>query len=153
MSSPEARSLSVPKAEILASLLREGLDVRLRLDGWSMKPLVPSGSVLRFSGCGEPSIGDIVLARLSNDTLVAHRVVALGPGWVCTKGDACATADVPLARENVLAKAVRLEGKISLPMSNSWMRALGLLLNHIYPPLVAGYRKMVPRRAGAESAR
>jgi hypothetical protein len=144
--------LSVPKAELLASLFREGLEVRLRLSGWSMKPLVPSGSVLRFSASGEPSIGDIVLARLANDRLVAHRVVALDSDRIWTKGDACMTKDGPVSRESVLARAVRLEGSVPLQLSNVWMRALGLVVNRLYPRLVAGYRVLVPRPVRGESA-
>src|SRR3990172_9376566 len=104
MISPEGRGLPAPTAELLTWLLREGLDVRLRLSGWSMKPLVPSGSVLRFSGSGEPLdivLGDVVLARLSNDALVAHRVIALDSDRIWAKGDACRTADGPLPRGSV----------------------------------------------------
>jgi len=152
MISPEGRSLPAPTAELLTWLLQEGLDVQLRLSGWSMKPLVPSGSVVRFSRSGEPSVGDIVLARLPNDTLVAHRVIAHDSDRIWTKGDACQTADGPLSRESVIARAVRLEGRISLPLSNFWMRALGLLVNRFYPLLAAGYRARVPRTVRAESA-
>jgi hypothetical protein len=137
--------------ELLSSLLGEGLEVRVRLTGWSMKPLVPSGSVLRFSSNGEPLRGDIVLARLENDALVAHRVVALDGDRIWTKGDACVTADGPLPRERVIARAVRREGTLPLPLSNVWMRSFGLALNHVYPRLVAAYRVLVPRRVRVES--
>jgi len=155
MISPKGRSLPAPTAELLTWLLREGLDVRLRLSGWSMKPLVPSGSVLRFSGSGEPLdivLGDVVLALLPNDALVAHRVIALDSDRIWTKGDACRTADGPLPRGSVIARAVRLEGRISLPLSNFWMRALGLVVNRLYPRLVGGFRVLVPRPVRGESA-
>ncbi len=152
MISPQGRSLPARTAELLTGLLREGLDVRLRLSGWSMKPLVPSGSVLRFSGSGEPLIGDVVLALLPNDALVAHRVIALDSDWIWTKGDACRTADGPIPRGCVIARAVRLEGRISLPLSNVWMRALGLVVNRLYPRLVGGFRVLVPRPERGESA-
>jgi len=152
MISPEGRSLPAPTAELLTWLLREGFEVRIRLSGWSMKPLVPSGSVLRFSRSGEPSIGDVVLARLANNALVAHRVVALDSDRIWTKGDACRTADGPLSRESVIARAVRLEGRISLPLSNVWMRALGRVVNRFYPRLVGGFRVLIPRPVRGESA-
>lgn len=144
--------MPVPTAELLACLLREGLDVRIRLSGWSMKPLVPSGTVVRFSRRGEPSLGDVVLARLPNDTLVAHRVIALDSDRIWTKGDACRTADGPFSRESVIARAVRLEGRISLPLSNVWMRALGLALNRLYPRLVGAFRALVPGPMRGERA-
>jgi hypothetical protein len=150
MISPEGRIL--PKARLLTGLLRDGIDVRLRVSGWSMKPLVPSGSVLRFSGSGEPSIGDVVLARHPNDVLVAHRVIAIDSDRIWTKGDACRTGDGPLPRRSVIARAVRLEGWISLPLSNVWMRTFGLAVNRLYPRLVGWFRALVPRAARGESA-
>jgi hypothetical protein len=79
-------------------------------------------------------------------------VIALEADRIWTKGDACRTADCPLPRESVIARAVRLEGRIPVPLSNFWMRALGLVLNRLYPRLVAEYRAVVPRQAGKESA-
>jgi len=152
MSSPAGRSLSASSAELIASLLQDGLEVRVRLTGWSMKPLVPSGSVLRFSANGEPSIGDVVLARLENDALLAHRVVALDSDRIWTKGDACRTADGPISRQRVIARAVRLEGAVSIPLSNVFMRWVGLVVNRLYPRLSAGYRVLVPRTVRVESA-
>ena len=156
MTSPEGRRLPAPTADLLTWLLREGLDVRIRLGGWSMKPLVPSGSLLHFRGfsrSGEPSLGDVVLARLPNEALVAHRVIALDSDRIWTKGDACLTADHPFSRESVIALAVRLEGRISLPLSNVLMRALGLVVNRLYPRLVRRFRALVPRRVRGETAR
>jgi len=150
--SSEGRSLPTPAVVLVSWLFREGLDVRLRVRGWSMKPLIASGSVLRFSPTGAPAVGDVVLARLPNDSLVAHRVIALEADRIWTKGDACRTADGPLPRESVIARAVRLEGRIPVPLSNIWMRALGLVVNRLYPRLVAGYRAVVPRPARGKSA-
>jgi hypothetical protein len=130
--------------DLLSSFLRDGRDVRLRLRGWSMKPLVPSGSLVRFSpirAVEAPSIGDVVLARLGNDALVAHRVVAIDAERIWTKGDACLTGDGPLPRKSVIARAVRREGLISLPLSNGLMRTFGMVVNRLYPRLVAALRR------------
>jgi hypothetical protein len=146
--------MPVSAAELISSLLRDGIEVKVRLTGWSMKPLVPSGSVLRFAK-GEPSIGDVVLARLENDALVAHRVIARDRDRIWTKGDACRTADGPLPRESVIARAVRREGKVPLPLSNVWMRYFGLAVNRLYPRLVALHtmvRALVPPTPRGESA-
>jgi hypothetical protein len=147
MNRPEGRPLPTPTAEIIGSLLRDGMDVRVRLTGWSMKPLVPSGSMLRFSSEGELERGDVVLARLPNEGLLAHRVVALDSERVWTKGDACGVADGPFSRRDVLGRAVRLEGTISIPLSNAWMRAIGLAVNRVYPGIVRRVRRVFPRRA------
>jgi hypothetical protein len=146
--------MPVSTAALISSLLRDGIEVRVRLTGWSMKPLVPSGSVLRFAN-GEPSLGDVVLARLENDALVAHRVIALDRDRIWTKGDACRTADGPLPRESVIARAVRCDGRVPLPLSNVWMRYFGLAVNRLYPRLVTLYgslRSLFPRTARVESA-
>jgi hypothetical protein len=130
-------------AELLSSFFRDGMDVQLRLRGWSMKPLVPSGSLVRFSplrSVESPAIGDVVLARLPNDALVAHRVVAVDAERIWTKGDACRTADGPFPRSSVLARAVRREGFIPLPLSNAFMRTFGRVVNRFYPPLLAALR-------------
>ncbi len=142
-------SRSSRTAELLASFLREGIDVRLRLSGWSMKPLVPSGSLVRFSPAAQASIGDVVLARLPNDALVAHRIIAVDADRIWTKGDACRTPDGPIPRACVIGRAVSREGFLSLPLSNVWMRSIGLLVNHLYPRLVAAYRRLVPRGESA----
>lgn len=139
-------------AELVSVLLKEGADVRLRLTGWSMKPLVPSGSLLCFSAIQEPRIGDVVLTRLPNHAMVAHRVIAMDSKRIWTKGDACRTADGPVPRASVIARAVRLEGAFPLPLSSFSMRAFGLALNRIYPAVVASYRFLVPRVTPGESA-
>jgi hypothetical protein len=153
MSSPPFRNQLVPTAELVEDLLRGGHDVRLRVSGWSMKPCVRSGAVLRFSAAGSPPVvGDVVLARLSNDALVAHRVVGIESGWVRTKGDACRTADAPVPESRVLGSAVRLEGRaVSLPMRNLFVRRLGLALNRFYPMLVLAYRSLAPREGSSLS--
>jgi Peptidase S24-like len=142
-------SRSSPTAELVASFLRDGIDVRVRLSGWSMKPLVPSGSLVRFSRSGKLSMGDVVLARLPNDSFLAHRIVGIEGNRIWTKGDACLAADGPISRTSVIGRAVSREGFISLPLSNVWMRAVGLIVSHLYPRLVAGYRVLLPRGESA----
>ena len=96
-----------------------------------------------------------MLARLENDALLAHRVIALDQDRIWTKGDACRTADGPLARESVIARAVRCEGKIPLPLSNVCMRYFGLAVNRLYPRLVTLHRSLrllISRTARVESA-
>lgn len=146
MNSLPIRTQPVPKAELVEDLLSDGLEVHLRVSGWSMKPCVRSGSVLRFSAASSPIVGDVVLTRLSNDALVAHRVIQIEGDWIRTKGDACRTPDAPIRSSQVLGSAVRLEGRaVSLPMRNRFVRRLGLALNRFYPMLVLAYRSLVPR--------
>jgi hypothetical protein len=119
-----------------------------------MKPLVPSGSIVQFSSGPAPVLGDIVLIRHPNDSLVAHRVIEIGSGLLLTKGDSCAVADGAVARDRVVGCALRLErsgSKLSLPLRNAWMRRIGLALNFLYPKVVARYRALVPRNPAVAS--
>jgi len=152
MDSP--KRLRAPNAEILAAFLEDGVDVRVRLAGFSMKPLLRSGSVLRFSPRGTPRVGDIVLLSFPDGEstrdvkLVAHRVLALDDDNVWTKGDSSGTPDPPVPRSRVLALATTLEtgGAFALPLANPPMRALGLLMSSLYPRLVHAYRTVWPRK-------
>lgn len=146
MNSLPVRTQPVPKAELVEGLLRDGLEVRLHVLGGSMKPCVRPGSVLRFSAASSPTVGDVVLTRLSNDALVAHRVIAVEGSWIRTKGDACRAPDAPVPSSRVLGSAVRLEGRaVSIPLRNRFVRRLGLVLNRFYPMVVLWYRSLVPR--------
>ena len=136
--------LSSPTAELVAALLSEGIDVRLRLSGWSMQPLVPSGSRVLFSSRALPEVGDVVLVRHPDDSLVAHRLVRIAGDFLVTKGDACVAADGPVSKERVVGCGVRLErsaGRWSLPLRSPWMRRLGLALSYLYPRIVARGRR------------
>ena len=62
--------------ELAASLLKCGWSIRLRVSGWSMKPLLKSGCLVRVAPLKEtPQVGDIVLYRTEANRLVSHRVV------------------------------------------------------------------------------
>jgi len=144
-------SLRAQNPEIVTALLNDGVDVRVRLSGHSMKPLLRTGSVVRFSATPTPRVGDIVLLSVASghrDKLVAHRVVAADGERVWTKGDSSATGDPPVPHTRVLGTAASLEirNKVALPLCNPLMRALGLLFSARYPGLVRAYRTLVPRK-------
>ena len=134
--------------ELVSSLLSGGVDVRIRLSGSSMKPLVRSGSVLRFSAMTEPERGDIVLLHYpGRELLVAHRILRVSQKSVWTKGDSCRTHDPPIARARVLGAAICLEvGSIEIPLQNSTMRYLGRLASLVYPKLVRAFRAVFPAK-------
>jgi len=131
--------------------LKDGVDVRVRLSGHSMKPLLPTGALLCFSATSRPRVGDIVLVRVANgddDKLLAHRVLAVDEVHVRTKGDSSTTCDPPLPHTRVLGSAVALEvrGRFTIPLGNAPMRSIGLALGTIYPRLARVYRRLVPRK-------
>jgi hypothetical protein len=151
--------LRAPNAEILAAFLEDGVDVRVRLSGSSMKPLMRSGSVLQFSARATPRVGDVVLLSFpggepTTAKLVAHRVLALDADDVWTKGDSSGTPDPPVPWSRVLGCATTLEtrGGCALPLGNAPMRALGLLMSSLYPRVVRAYRTLWPRKDGLRCA-
>lgn len=146
MRSSRAQPLPEVLPRLVTSLLADGFDVRLRVRGWSMKPLIRSGAVLRFSAVQSPLVGDVVLARCGNGALVAHRVVAMDERRIWTKGDACRTPDGPFARESIVGCAVGLEGRFRFPLRGRLQRFAGLWLNRLYPLLVTAYRGLIPRK-------
>lgn len=144
-------SLRAPNANVLGDLLEDGVNVRIRLSGHSMKPLLRTGSLLCFSPTSRPRVGDIILMRVANggdDKLLAHRVLAVDDQHVWTKGDSSMTCDPPLPHTRVLGSAVALEvrGKFVIPLRNLPMRSIGLALSAIYPRLARVYRRLVPRK-------
>jgi Peptidase S24-like len=146
MSSTRAEPLSPTTAQVVTALLEDGYDVRLRVSGWSMKPLIRSGAVIRFTPTNDPLPGDVVLIHQVGGALVAHRVVAMDDRWIWTKGDACRTADGPVTRASVIACAVECEGPVYLPLRGRWMRSAGLLVNRFYPLLVTAYQGVISRK-------
>jgi len=130
-------------------LLEDGIDVRVRLTGFSMKPLVRSGSALHFSAQPEPEVGDIVLLHYQNQCLVAHRVLKLDEQRVWTKGDSCKAADAPVERSQILATATALEapGGVLIPLRNAGSRWIGRSMSLVYPRLVLAFRAVWPRKA------
>jgi len=146
-------SLRAHNPEIVDAFFEEGVDLRIRLSGSSMKPLLGSGSVLRFSARVTPRVGDIVLMSFpsghdgSSRKLIAHRVIALDDERVWTKGDSSRAQDPPVPRARVLATATALETHATaVPLRNAAMRALGLALSSVYPHLVRAYRSVWPRK-------
>jgi signal peptidase I len=97
----------------LCTLVREGLSrqghVCVRLQGDSMWPTVPSGSLVAIERAepGKTRLGEIVVWE-QDGTLIAHRVVQRardGEGrWLVTKGDNCSAADQRLAPSEVLGR-------------------------------------------------
>lgn len=123
---------------LAASLLRSGCAVRLRLRGWSMKPLLPSGSLVSIApATGRPRKGDVILYEASpQGPLIAHRVTAEIGNRVVTKGDACLESDTPIHRSQILGTLTRVESPFVLPLTGPLPRILGRLCSTLYPRIV-----------------
>ena len=104
----------------LASLVREGLHergrLRLRLQGDSMWPTIPAGSLVEVENVAPSDVrlGDVVLWQ-QGGKLIAHRVVQrTHDGSYCllvTKGDNCSVSDHLLSLDAVLGRVVGIRGR------------------------------------------
>ena len=99
-------------ADLAVYSLQQGEQLRLRVNGESMAPLIHPGDTVIIVYCqpDELRCGDLVLIRREND-LVTHRLIGrTDQGWI-TKGDGSPWAD-PLVKEDcLLGKAVAIESR------------------------------------------
>lgn len=97
------------KFDLAGEVLLSSGSLRLRVNGWSMLPLIWPGDVIVVEHLKESDIevGDIVVFRLES-RFVAHRVLETGgraaSEWVLTQGDALASPDVPIKRQQILGR-------------------------------------------------
>ena len=153
MSSSIPMSTQSIVTDLSTSLLQQGIAIRMRVSGFSMKPLIQPGSVIRvrpYTGAVGPgqgvARGDVVLMRLESQDhhcLVAHRVIALRDGEVQTKGDACDRADGAQPLSAVIGRVEAVEEPFFLPIGTLILRRIGLWLNAVYPKLVQAKQALV----------
>jgi signal peptidase I len=104
------------KCELATEILRSSGNLRLRVTGWSMLPVIWPGDTLVIErASGDSAVeGDIVMFS-NGRRLVAHRVVTKSNGsadsMVHTQGDALSRPDSPVAHHELL-------GKVSFIMRN-----------------------------------
>jgi hypothetical protein len=133
------------KCELASEVLRSSGELKLQVTGWSMLPTVWPGDVLMIDRAGgdEVSEGDIVLF-LRDRRLFVHRVVAKdalqpdSPGskcvaaYVATRGDSMSTADLPVAKSDLLGRVSSIlhRGKWIAPRKSMGLpaRAVAALL-------------------------
>lgn len=127
--------------DLIADLLGRGLEVRVRVTGGSMRPLLRGGELATVIRVPPRSLrrGDLVLWRSVEGGLLLHRVLRVsGEGedrrcW--TRGDALVACDEPFGADQILGRVVRVEG-LRLPAapaaadtrSGSWRLASGCCL-------------------------
>lgn len=103
-------------ARLVAELLGEGLEVRVRITGGSMRPLLGGGELATVVPVLPPSLrrGDLVLWKSGDGALVLHRIVRFageGEDHRCwTRGDALAACDEAFGPGQVLGRVSRIEG-------------------------------------------
>lgn len=96
--------------ELVRKVLGEG-KVRYyetRSSGVSMFPTIWPNSTLRaeYAPIEDIKSGDIIIFQ-RKESLVAHRVVEVGEGYLRTQGDSCRIKDEVITANNYLCKVVR----------------------------------------------
>lgn len=117
----------------------------------SMEPTMPQGSVF-MAVAGDPEVGDIVVFAAATGERVVHRVVAIRPDGLVTKGDANERDDVasglgPVDPANVQIVPT-LRGSPAA-ISGEWLRPTAIVAVQVVF-LTIGIRGLL--RSGAQSS-
>ncbi len=99
------------RARRAAEMLREGRTVELPATGWSMRPLIAPGGVVRVAPASIDDVrpGDIVVVDLGGE-LVCHRLRYVACGRVVTRGDNTLDDDPAVPTDAVI-------GRVDIPPS------------------------------------
>ena len=127
---------------LFADILDQGLDLRLKVTGRSMRPFINSGEtvLLRKAAAGSLQRGDIIYYMDAADSAVLHRIMswetaADGKATFITKGDALSMPDAPIAEDGILAKAIYIEkvlpfiGPVQLTIDSGFCKGLHAVYN------------------------
>lgn len=102
--------------EIAYRLLADGLEIRLKVTGASMRPFMKGGETVRVRRVPSQNlhIGDLVLYEDSSGSLVLHRIIGrrpVTPGTLHfeTKGDGLRAPDDPVEDRQIMGKVIAVE--------------------------------------------
>ena len=101
--------------DIASGFLFKGVSVRFHASGWSMRPYVQDGDIVKVSPVGTLPVkrGDIVLYSTADDRLIAHRIIKKikrnGATTFLIKGDATLSGPENVDGHHVLGKVVEIE--------------------------------------------
>ncbi len=127
-------SLTAPGAQLCASLLNQGLRVRVRVSGASMAPLLVAGDVVHLAptGPGRISRGDILFIQDPQRGYYLHRLLRRprigGQAMLQTRGDSHWRLDDPVSSRQVLARVTNIEHQPGKPPLWRWLARTGRLL-------------------------
>lgn len=107
--------MNTAHAELVRSLLADGLSVSKPVSGDSMLPSIPSGVVLQVEPLAQtpPRLGDVVFFEACDGRTIIHRVSLRfrrrSQPWVQTWGDNCQKPDAPVPACNILGRIVAMQ--------------------------------------------
>jgi hypothetical protein len=121
------------KRDLVAEVVRQFGEVRLKVSGTSMLPSVWPGDILtvRRRSMAELRPGQVVLCYRKGE-FVAHRVVGKRGDGLITRGDSLPYEDRPFRDDEVLGQVVSIErdGHAVDPSPLWWHSAGGWILRH-----------------------
>ena len=93
----------------MASLLREGKDVRFTPTGVSMRPFIEGGKdIVVLRRLADVAVGDIALAAIGQ-SFVLHRVIAVDGEHVTLLGDGNIGRTEECTKADILGTVIRIE--------------------------------------------
>ncbi len=119
--------------ELARDHLARGRPLTLEAVGHSMWPLIQHGDRIVVQPPAPLQLGDLVLIDL-HDRLVLHRVIAITPTHITTKGDAVPHADPPIAATAILGVLARTAPRFNRACAFASLHAarpLALLLQRL----------------------
>jgi len=141
----EKRQVFKPLVE---DILSEGLRFVFTAKGNSMSPFISDGDTVLIKPCGSSvHTGDVLLFRQSDSALVLHRLIKKSGRGVITRGDACVIDDGLTRFEDIIGRAVRIEGRITsmfLFFPLGYLLVCGLQLR-TYPRLFHPVKRRIRR--------
>jgi len=101
-----ANTVLIPE---MAQLIREGKTVNFTPGGVSMRPFIEGGkdSVLLVQPT-DLKVGDVILAQVTDERYVLHRLIAIDGDNVTLMGDGNLRGEEHCTRQNVLAKVAEI---------------------------------------------
>ncbi len=100
--------------DLVRSLLRQGLSVRIKVSGKSMKPFLSGGELVEISSVQLRHLrkGDILFFCEQQNTLLMHRLIRCRYAdktlYLQTKGDACTEFDRFVSADQILGRVQRI---------------------------------------------
>lgn len=145
--------------ELTDDLLNSNQQVKLKVGGYSMFPLLRNGDEIIINRChiSELNIGDVVVFK-TGDKWIAHRlhkkVSENNKTILITKGDSCNFKDLPVTEENFVGKVIsffrkgkekNINSDFYKKMNRSFVRLSGLFTFFIIPLLwcTTRYKKIM----------
>ena len=108
----------------VVQLIQEGHTATMMARGNSMRPFIEDGrDKLVFGQVDHLSVGDVILAEVTEGHFVCHRIEAIKDGEVTMRGDGNVNGTEIFPKENVRAKLLQVvrKGKTyTLATSKAW---------------------------------